>query len=504
MKEELEAIESALNRKKSTDIIWFAQHYLSHYLGAKIPDFHYEIYSLLDKPRLGIAAPRSFAKSTIIQIIRGLHLLLTGKGEDILTISASSSLAEEWVRKIKLELDTNEKIRRDFGDWYKWGENQSYKWTEGHITIDRYDGTIANQMRAKGRGCQIRGFRPTRIFCDDLEDEDLVTSEEQRRKLKSWFLAALLNTITNEQQLVVIGTILHPLALLNDIIRKQEEFRAWDTQKYKALVGGKSIWEERWPTEALLKRKLEIGSYAFQAEFQNEPVASDTVLIREEMIKRAISPSDTVNFAYFDPAISEKETADYSALVCLGIAKDGYIYEQGSLKFRGGLWKIVEEFINFYLKYKPQIFGIEEAAFQQVLRPVLLAEARKRKIYLPIRPVTLGSFSDRESKRPKDKFTRLLSVTHFFENGQIFLKSEDLIEQLLLFPTGSEDDLVDACSGCLHLIQKYSQKARIFKEKETPNPGISNAYQPDERGNIPNFAPLESYIYHKKSQDWRT
>ena len=70
------------------DTIWFSQYYLSHILENKTPLFHLEIFKLLKKEkRLGIAAPRGFAKSTIVQLLYGIHCLLYNENEDILTIS---------------------------------------------------------------------------------------------------------------------------------------------------------------------------------------------------------------------------------------------------------------------------------------------------------------------------------------------------------------------------------------------------------------------------------
>ena len=168
---------------------FFIEYYLPHLTEHKTPDFHREIWSLLKtETRLGISAPRGFAKSTTVQIIYGLHCLLFNQGEDILTISASASMAEEWVRKIKFELEGNEKLIEDFQGILSWGEKDSKKWTSDHIVIHQGK-MFFSQLRARGRGCQVRGLRPTKVFCDDLEDEQLCRSDEQRKLLKEFMMA---------------------------------------------------------------------------------------------------------------------------------------------------------------------------------------------------------------------------------------------------------------------------------------------------------------------------
>ncbi len=505
MKPKEQAIIELLRVKRcERDIIYFAETYLKHLLKSKTPEFHKEIYALLRETRLAVAAPRGFAKSTIVQKIYGLWLILTQKNVDVLTISASGSLATEWVIWMRNELETNDLLRNDF-DYLVWGDQKSQKWTETHITIDTMEGKILNQLRAKGRGCQVRGFRPTHVLCDDLEDDDQVRSSEQREKLKEWFLGALLNTLTLDQQLIVIGTILHPLALLNDIIARKKEFKGWTTKKYKALVDGKSIWKERWPTKKLFERKAEIGTYKFEAEFQNNPMASTHQLIKNEWIKTWKKlPKDLTKYLIIDPAISQKEEADETGMVILGIDEEKDIYEVESRAGKWGIWEIRDNLLDLYKKHNPVKIGIEAIAYQQVLKPIFLKEGKERGFYLPIQQITLGSYSGTQKKRkePKDKFTRAMGITHMFENGWVFLKSQKLIDQTILFPTGDKDDLFDAMVYGLHMIMKYSKKTAIFKDKsERLRQKVTSFEVKDKQ--MPCLAPPPGK-YRVGGRDWRT
>ncbi len=502
---EQEAIVEMIRVKTAEkDIVYFAETYLKHLLRYSTPDFHREIYGLITgEKRLGIAAPRSFAKSTIVQIIYGMWLLLTRQGSDILTISASGTLAEEWVRKIKMELETNELIRNDFS-WIRWGAETSNKWTESHITLHNLDDSIFSQMRARGRGCQIRGFRPTNVLADDLEDDELVKSDEQRKKLEGWFLAALINSLDNNQQLIIIGTILHPLSLLKKIIDRKDQFKEWKTRKYQALTDGKSIWEEKWPTEALYKRKAEIGTYAFQSEYQNEPLLGEEQLIRPEWIQKYEElPGNMVKFLVIDPAISTREGADETGMVVLGVS-DKKIYEVESVSGRWGVWDIADRVNGLFQKHNPVKIGVEAIAYQQVLKPILIQEGRVKGLYLPIQSITLGSYSSsqKERKEPKDKFTRALGITHLFEQGLVYLKTQKLIDQCLLFPTGDHDDLFDALVYGLHLIMKFSRQAGVFKDKSDYRQPQPNSFEVEDGKEMPCMAPPPG-TYPLHSQDWR-
>jgi hypothetical protein len=88
-------------------------------------DFQREIYTLLQThDRVAIAAPRGFTKSTLADVIFPCWLALLMVKKDICIISASETLAVEFLRKVRIQLETNEKILGLFGDV------QSEKWTE--------------------------------------------------------------------------------------------------------------------------------------------------------------------------------------------------------------------------------------------------------------------------------------------------------------------------------------------------------------------------------------
>lgn len=496
-------LNQALLRRKYRDVNclpYFAERYFSHILENKTPDFHYEVYNLLKHRRVAIGAPRGFAKSTLVQRIYGIWLLLNHEGADILTISNSQDLAQEFIRSIKLELQNNEKILSDYSD-LKWGDNISTKWTESHISIQKGN-KLFSQMRAKGRGCQVRGFRPTHILCDDLEDDELVKSEERRKDLRQWFLSALLRTIKQEQQLVVIGTKLHPLALLTEILDNKDYFHDWKTRTFKALEHEKSIWEDRFPTEWLLSERKK-DTYSFEAEYQNNPLAGTEQLFKKEWLDIArdgypkeLPRAKTLVIA-IDPAISTKDYADNTAFAVVILGEDGNAYELEILAGKFGTWQFVDEFWKLYAKYNrlyPNLVFdvvIETVAFQQVYEKLLKEEARKKSIFLSIRSVDLGTAED---KRPRDKFSRAMAITHFFEQERVFIKTPDLYEELMLFPTGSHDDRVDAFVYALTRLQRKSGGAtvRTPMEFKQTNTGI----------NPPDY--MEWLKKEQQHKDWRT
>ena len=196
---ELEHLTS-LKRKEvgESSMEAFVDTYLSHLSYKKRPEFHKTIINTiadLTNTRSLFIAPRGFAKSTLCSRFFPLWLACYAKKKDIFLISATVALAKENLRTIRNELEGNEKLVEDFGDLH------SDKWTEEHLVLS--NGVI---LRGKGQGFQIRGFRPDMIICDDLEDDSVIYSKEQRDKLENWFFRTLLPTLKPDQNLVYIGT----------------------------------------------------------------------------------------------------------------------------------------------------------------------------------------------------------------------------------------------------------------------------------------------------------
>jgi len=146
-----------------------------------------------------------------------------------------------------------------------------------------------------------------------------------------------------------------------------------------------------------------------------------------------------------------------------------------SVKGKWGTWDLVDNCIRFYQKHQPIRFGIEEVAFQSVVKDLLLREGKKYGIRIPVEPVKLGIYTgmEKDKKSPRDKYTRALSIIHFFEQGEVFLKTQDLIDQLVVFPTGGEDDLVDSLVYALMLLKKYSP-VRVFFKQEDLRQGVKS------------------------------
>ena len=148
-----------------------------HLYGATTPaPFHSELFDLLySRHRVIIAAPRAHAKSTICSFAYPVWAAISESKHEIIIVSKTASLAEKWLDKIQFELTGNEQIRHIFGN------QKGSPWRSDHIRLKN-----GVEIYAKGSGFQIRGYRPSALILDDLEDEDSIRSETQTVNLEDW------------------------------------------------------------------------------------------------------------------------------------------------------------------------------------------------------------------------------------------------------------------------------------------------------------------------------
>jgi len=303
-----------------------------------------------------------------------------------------------------------------------------------------------------------------------------------------------------DQQLVYIGTKLHPFALISKL-QEKKEFKSFH---YKALVDGKSIWEDMWPVKRLLELREELGIYAFESEYQNNPLSLTEQPIKPHHLDGVKSDGEVLEACLsVDPAISERENADFTAIQIMGRMENGF-KELLTVKGRWGIDEQVDKIIDLYVKYQKEWnilrILVEEVAYQKVLRPLLNKKARERGIFIPISTAELGMG---HNKRPKDKRTRLMQVVHVFEGRLVEITNPETRIELLSFPFGDYDDTVDVTVYNLYwLINNRPGRYMVKKEErglpiktnksfyiEEPRPGVfvAKVGEPPFKPKVSNF-----------------
>lgn len=386
------------------------------------PKFHYElIEDIATYPYNVVAAPRGFAKSTLISKEIPLLLLLTRPNFKISIGLATDRLLERHFDVLMTQLTSNPNILEDFG-------NLKSKKGEGiwnHHTLTLTNGSFIEGFSVTGRK---RGARPHLFILDDPEYDPDSDSETARAAIAEKFEVLLFKQIIpmlrRDCSLTWIGTIIGARNYLYYACSTTEDarFTAWNRKIYEAFDPGtsNSIWTGMWSDEALERRRIEIGESAFSTEYLNRPASNkdrilsiiptmneytiqyedesryvespltddrslvtyhtrpplskdtpaDVFLSPEKMVweKRTATPSalfrGLFRFITFDNAEGLSPHHDYSCILVMGLDKfnclwilDGWV---GRTKRIQRLAKIYEMAVKWYVK----VIGIEAVGMQ--------------------------------------------------------------------------------------------------------------------------------------------
>ena len=180
--------------------------------------------------------------------------------------------------------------------------------------------------------------------------------------------------------------------------------------------------------------KAELPGIIYQQEVLAQFVDFEGAAMKRDWLKYEEPPTGLPVVLGVDLAISVKSDADYSACVALSRDKDGTIYVRDAQRIRAPFHQVLQFIQQMADKWNPTVIAIEQVQYQAAV-----VQELARTTNLPVKGV-----------RPdKDKMTRFLPLLARYEQGLVKHVpglSGAFEEELLSFPVGEHDDLVDALS----------------------------------------------------------
>jgi predicted phage terminase large subunit-like protein len=424
--------------------------------GFRVDSVHGQMLDFLINERRGLLlCPRGHGKSKINQSLIS-HYILNNPNERVILVSESDAKAQSFLRGIKMILESSPLIKEIYGDV------RGDRWTDHEITIK---GRTVNHsepslMCVGSNSGSVTGRHCEWLVIDDLISYTSTRSELLRDRTREWYLTSLLPVLMSGGKISVCGTRYHNQDIYSNMI---EEL------KYKTLILPAITLENKalipWLVplkdytdknnvfiEGLETIRENLGSVIFATQYQNDvSLINKDNIIQSDYIQYYNGIEWNDNKLYInnmgssikigkiimgvDPAISEKEKADFTAMVVIGKGSDGNFYVLDTLNKHLTFNKQIESVKYLAGKWQINQTNIEQVAYQEALIQEL-----KRKGGLKINPI----------KPTRDKIARLNMVSGFFESHKVHFDKKNMnqiINQLLTF-TGEgkdHDDLVDAC-----------------------------------------------------------
>ena len=449
--------------KLKENMILFGKVVMPNMFSAPSPSFHYTIATDLmnkDKKQINIIAPRGHAKSSIVGGVFPLYHIIFDKGPKLIVlVSRTQDHAVKLLGTLKDVLDYSNEFRQLFGYW---GMNSARSWAKTEVELK--DGSM---IVCKGTGQQLRGIkhgnqRPTLIIVDDPEDENNTKTAEAMEGNLRWLLQSALPSLDPiKGRISIIGTPIHQRCLVETL----KDMDGWANHLFRPDMDNKiALWEEWQPLKKLLKKKRELESIGrvsvFYREYLCEIVGDEDQLFKEEYIRyydghithkdnKAYLNFNSINgektkevravnlFMGVDPASSTARTADYSTIVTIAIDKDENRFVLPYYRNRATPLNLAEAILDQFKVYKPTKTRVESVGYQEMLREYVKRRCEEENIFIP-------GLEIKENPRTSKSY-RLETMQPYFAQGKFHIRKDmpELRDELLLYPRGKHDDLLD-------------------------------------------------------------
>ena len=417
----------------------------------------------------------------------------------ILYISATSNLAEKQLTFIKGIL-TSEIYRRYWPDHVNKEEGKRTKWTNTEIALDHPERAKENvrdpSIFTAGLTTSITGMHCDIAVMDDVVVNENAYSEEGRNKVRSQY--SLLSSIEGaEAREWVVGTRYHPKDLYNDMLGMKEDIYDKEGDKvdeeniyevYERAVEdfgdgtGQFLWprqqrkDSKWfgfNQQILAKKRGQyLDRVQFRAQYYNTPNDPDSAPIAYEKFQyfeRKFLTQENGHWHYsgkrlnlvasVDFAYSTRKTADYSAIVVIGVDSDNNIYVLDIDRFKTSeISEYFKHVLNLYNRWGFRKLCAEVTAAQQAIVRSL------KQDYIAQHGLAIKVEEVRPTRHQGSKEERMEAVlTPRYDNMQVYHyrggNTQVLEDELVQF-NPPHDDVKDALTTAIEHAVKPAQSFR--------------------------------------------
>lgn len=322
---------------------------------------------------------------------------------------------------------------------------------DGIKRLDEWETTNSSTLYSVGVGSGVTGRGSSLLIIDDpLKSREEANSERYRDRVWDWYTNDLYTRLEPDGAIVIILTRWHQDDLAGRILAS-DDAPNWSVVSLPAeaeaddplgRAEGEPLCPERFDTAALhtIKRTLGVNYFAL---YQQRPTADSGLVYRREWFIYNHPPNDLEYVVQaWDTASSAK--GDYSVCATIGV-KNNTAYVLHVYRNRVDAPTLIKAAKHQAELWKPRVIVIEYASSGIALHQTLRSESR-----LPV--VGVAPF-----KAGKEAHAHV-NAPHF-EAGRVVICpgtwNADFERELLEFPYGMHDDIVDAMSYALDRIFGY-------------------------------------------------
>ena len=403
---------------------------------------------IANKPKtkdIVINIPFRSTKSLLVTVMFPVWAWIKNPKFRFITASYSADLSIEHATRSRDVINS---------DWFKdrWGDIFHIK--KDQNLKARYENNFLGVRRATSVGGTVTGQGGDFLLVDDPVSPQHAASEIERENANEWyrttFYSRLNNPLTGVR--IVIMQRIHDNDLSGFLLSNGNSRLKYkhicipaelsDDLKPKILKDNYDenglFWSDRFSRDILDDYKQALGSYGYAGQLMQTPTPLNSGMIRSDWFKidqfKHTSEQTVVDFV-IDPAYTANEKNDPSALL--------------AYTFKDNKWQIID-CVNVYkefpdlVRFIPQ--WVAKNGYTNRSRVYVEPKASGKSIVQTLKKET--GLNVREDKPPsKDKVARVQDISASLETGRVSLLkgdwNEEFIQQLIKFPSGKHDDMVD-------------------------------------------------------------
>lgn len=420
--------------------------------------------------RLIITLPPRHGKSELVSVQFPAWLIGRNKNRHIIEASYSGELAVDFGRQVR-NIITGDRYKHIFDVKLAEDSQAKGKWnTDGRGAYHAVGvgGTLS------GRGAD---FLLIDDYCKNRQDAE---SEVVRQSTWDWYTSTARTRLSPEGVIIILATRWHDDDLIGKILRS-ENAHLWEVIHFPAIAvkdeehrkQGEALWSDKFSLANLEEIKKDIGSYDWSSLYQGSPLDSDSQEFRKDFFQYRTEEdlkSKLLNrYLTIDLAFSDKETSDN-----IGFC-DNRVDERNIWNLRAWGRKLSpKDFIDylFVLHHENNYLQIgildKHSQYTIVIKPFIEDECRKRNKFLPI--TTIKTQDTAKELRIRALLPRYLNRSVFHLEGACV----DLEEEMLRFPKGVRDDVLDAVAGQVSFAQPPNMDELQYLYRRTRQDKVKN------------------------------
>jgi quinol monooxygenase YgiN len=389
--------------------------YFSHHLYLSPGDFHDEMISALENDTdefVEVIGFRGSSKTTWGSLILPIFLALEKKEDyPFIIIGSDTSLQGGTnIANIKYELENNSLLKQDYATYSALGTDEPVpeptfeseeEWQARNLLLANDVRILARSRGQKIRGLKHRQFRPRAVIIDDPESLAWVKVKENRDNTEQWLNSEVIPGLDKQKRkLIILINNLHMDALAarvkaKDTFRVLEYALVNDADEWESC-----IWKAQYPDQAAIdKERKNAGAVAWAREYKLKVVAEEDQLISPEDIhyydEKPTGQLAAMKGYGIDLAISQKENADYTAIVSGEVY---YVDGAPKIYINQNPYNEHVTFHNFLQKVRDipgelkgaNIFFVEDVAYQKA------AIQEMERMMIPVVPMKPQGISARD------------------------------------------------------------------------------------------------------------